>query len=232
MLISPRNAFRETVRIRNLPYHHLPMKHLIKSISALGLIPILIITTSHCGSRESKTQGPDSTTVAVDLPFDTLVTFCNWTELGLRATPSEKGKYVTTVYLGEHLTLSGDTASEVNQGKKILFHKVALLDGTIGWLRDEFVASNAVPAVVVQETPIYKRPEETTMSYNTFHILDVVALKPSMGNWVEANGKPSDKTWFQLGYAHLENFSLAKRDVDFALLYRRAMETTDAAKQQ
>lgn len=206
--------------------------------SRLGLTALIFATSlsavliSCSTGQSSEAQDTTAAYAAEDMPFDTLLSFVNWTELGMHATPSEKGKYITTVYLGEHVTLTGDTATELVKGKKVLYRKATLGDGKEGWLRDEFLAVDAVPGVVVGPVSLYQRPEETTLTDKGFTVLDFVAVKPSKGDWIEVIGKPAGGTWFQKGYLHVSDVTLWKLDVDLAVLYRRAMETKDETAQQ
>lgn len=154
-----------------------------------------------------------------------LITFVNWNELGVRDTPSAKGKYLTTVYLGEHLELVGDTASDASGGKRNYFHKVMLSDGSSGWVQDDFIAVNAVPAAFVEDTPVCKRPDQATVSDVVFSKMDYVAAVPSTGEWVEVRGRRKNDKWFSTGYVKSAVLTFYEDDLAFAALYRRYAET-------
>lgn len=201
-----------------------------------AIIMVLLFSCGPKGGGENASTTNDTTSTAAitpDLPFDTLLTFCNWNEIGLRDTPSEKGKFITTVYLGEQLTLAGDSANEESAGKKILFRKVKLSDGKEGWLRDDFLGVRSIPGVITQETSIYMRPDDAAVSDKKFNFMDVVSVKPSKGNWVEVKGKPQGSTWFLTGYIHPgPGLSLNKLDAEVAFRYARAMSAKDEATKQ
>ncbi|MEI9917474.1 MAG: LamG-like jellyroll fold domain-containing protein [Bacteroidota bacterium] len=197
------------------------------------IIIVILFSCNPKGENAITTNDSTATAATPDLPFDTLVTFCNWSEVGMRDTPSEKGKFLTTIYLGEQVTLAGDSATEESAGKKILFRKVRLSDGKEGWLRDDFLGVRSVPGVITQDVSIYMRPDDAAVSDKKFSFLDVVAVKPSKGNWVEVKGKPQGSTWFQTGFIHLgAGLSLNKFDAELAYRYARAMSAKDEATKQ
>lgn len=168
-----------------------------------------------------------SMATVVDTPFDTLITFCNWTELSLRESPSSSGKYMTAVYLGEQFDITGDTASEVSNGKRVRYHKVKLMDNKQGWVQDDFIAIDAARGVLVKDAVVCLRPDQTSVSDKKFSVLDFVAVRPSTSGFVEVTGKPAGGTWFQKGYVRESDLSFNSADVNLSVLYRRAMETKD-----
>jgi hypothetical protein len=206
-----------------------PQTYLMRSSLSFASVIAIAFSAgffSNCSKSVESDETRDSVAVT-DTPFDTLFTFCNWTELGLRETPSEKGKYLTTIYLGEQLLVTGDTASEAGKNRLTKFHKVKLADGKMGWVQDDLIAIDAARGVFVNDANVRLRPDESSVTDKSFHTLDVVAVRPSTGIWVEVIGKPAGGTWLQKGYVHIADLSFKSVDVDLCALYRRAMEVKD-----
>src|SRR5690606_19330513 len=153
-------------------------------------------------------------------------------EIGVRETPQEKGKYITSIYLGEKVTAMGDTASEVVGTRKYLYERIRLIDGKEGWVRSDFVAVDAVPAAMLKEATIYKRPDIMTSSGKSFNQMDFVAVRngSSSGEWSEVIGKRMGDTWFTSGWVRSENLTTQPTDVAFSVFYVKAMELDDEDK--
>lgn len=157
---------------------------------------------------------------------------CIWKEVSVKDTPSEKGKYLTSVFLGERFTFLEDTASEKVGDKRTLYTKIQLTDGKEGWVRSDFIAVGATGAAFTKEATIYKRPDLMTSTSKTFATMDFVAIKTtSTSGWVEVVGKRVGDSWFTTGWVKKE--SLTERDVDvaFSIFYHKAMDNKDLEKQ-
>ena len=87
------------------------------------------------GTPESSAVGPSSATA-----------MCIWKEVAIRDSPSEKAKYLTSVYLGEKLQVLADTSSETVNGKLHHYQRIKLGDGMEGWIRTDFIAKGAEAA--------------------------------------------------------------------------------------
>lgn len=158
---------------------------------------------------------------------------CIWKEISVKDTPSEKGKFLTSVLLGEKFEVLQDTASENVNGKVYKYQNIKLVDGTVGWIRKEFIAVNAIPAVFTKTAVVYKRPDLMASSKKTFAALDFVAVKDlKNSDWVEVIGKRNGDTWFTSGWVKNEHLTRSEKDVMFAVLYARAMETADATARE
>ncbi len=153
-----------------------------------------------------------------------------WNEVGIRATPSDKGKYVTSIYLGERFDLVGDTASEVGDTKRIYFHKIQLSDGTTGWVRDEFVALHVSPAAIMNNAVVCKRPDEASVTDKTFSTGDFVVVRKVNGRFLEVTGKLENDTWYTTGYISKEFVSYKPIEAEYAALSRRAYDKLTTQK--
>ena len=198
--------------------------------SLIVLTATVALIAAGCGQSrkaEESATATDSTDVAPKKEGMPRVTICLWNEVGIRDNAGEKAKYLTTIYLGEKLTFLGDTASELSGKKKINYKKIRMTDGQEGWVRDEFIAVDVLPAVFKSEALIYKRPEMATATDKSFNKMDVVAIKSIKDNWAEVIGKRTGDPWFTSGYVRHENLTNGEKDLEFAALYRRAIETKD-----
>ncbi len=188
-------------------------------------LPALVLGALALGSCSKKAA--DSTAAENSAPADSLKNFVNWTEVGLHETPTEKGKYVTSIYIGEQITLVGDTASEKSGDRTYHYHKIQLSDGKQGWVRDEFIAIESLPAASIGSAPIFKRPDIAAVTGKEFGMMDFVAVKPSATNWVEVTGKVAGEKWFTTGYIQKSDLTFDPIDIEFACLNRRRNETTN-----
>jgi len=198
----------------------------MKRISILATIVVAIIALS-CTQQASDqaTASPDSTAAQVETPAAP-VTVVTWNEIGVRETPSEKGKYVTSIYLNEHVKLSGDTASEGSGSKRIHYHKVILTDGKSGWVRDEFIAIDVHPAAIIHSSQVYKRPDPATVTEKAFDFSDYVVVKRTEGNFIEVSGKILGDKWYTTGYILATDVYYDEIEVEYAALKRRVNEET------
>lgn len=201
----------------------------MRSIQVFFLAAILA-TTFSCGSKVDQGIAEDQAEVSTEktalLPEQPAV--CIWKEVGVRETPAEKGKYLTTVYLGEKALALGDTASEVVGNRRYQYRKLRLADGTEGWIRSDFVATGATPAAFLKEAPIYRRPDIMTSTGKNFNQMDFVAIRETGdGGWVEVIGKRMGDTWFSSGWVKVENLTTQPNDVAFSVFYSKAMDLED-----
>jgi hypothetical protein len=192
----------------------------------------VLMTFAGCSTQSVSDQTATSGNPATPATEGRPVSIVIWNEVGVRATPEEKGKYVTSVYLGELLQLPGDTASEVSGSKLNHYHKVVLSDGKSGWVRDEFIAVDVYPAAVIKESPIYKRPDLVAISDKVLMPMDFAVAKKSSGEWTEVKAKKAGDKWYTSGYVKTNTLSFAPIDVQFVTLRRRVAEETKADLKQ
>lgn len=197
-------------------------------------IPTVILLASlfNCGSNESTTNTTDEEDLLV-VPDEVVSGLCMWKEVTIRDTPSEKGKFITTVYRGERFTVTGDSAIENVNDKVRQYHRVKLSDGTEGWMRTDFLAIDGVPATFLELTNIFKRPDDVTQTLKTFDVLEFVAIKSmSESGWCEVKGQPFGQEWFSTGWVKCESLSREKNDIRYSLVYTKAMENKDSLKRE
>jgi len=190
------------------------------------VVSFTIILTS-CKPSSSKDESAATDTTAVKGGASHPITICMLPEVGIRESPGESGKYLTTLYLSESVTLTGDSATAKVGEKEYGYFKVQLEDGKQGWVRGDFIARNVVPAVFTAVTSINKRPDLASITDKNFTTMDFVATRPAKDQWIEVTGIPSGEKWFIKGYVHPNNLTYNPIDVSFAALYKRASSMKD-----
>jgi hypothetical protein len=199
----------------------------MKSIPTLAVAATMLLAVA-CSQSPSTDQAAADSTAApgTSEPVAQPVTIVTWKEIGVRETPSERGKYLTSVYLGEHLQATGDTASEKSGSKRNHYHKVTLSDGKTGWVRDEFIAIDVYPAVIIHDAQIMKRPDAATVTDKRFMTGDFVVVKKREGQFIEVTGKIFQDKWYTTGFVRSDNLSYADIEIQYATLRLRYYEET------
>lgn len=196
--------------------------------SLIAIVAVLICAA--CSKNKSTETIIVNPLTGEEQPTQTPKAICLWKEIAVREIASEKGKYLTSIYLGEEMEALSDTASEQSTSKRVRFHKVKLKDGMEGWVRDEFIAIQSTAATVLSETPIYKRPDIMSAAGKNFQPMDFVAIKKKEGDWLEVVGKRVGDTWFTTGWIKSKNLTTEEVDVAFSIFYSKAMDISDETK--
>ena len=209
----------------------------IKSILMLFVFSLFILS---CGSEpateeeteESQTEeAVEEDVVEEDVIEEEVIEksiICIWQKLTVRAEPSAKGKYITSIYLGESASFSGETVTE---GKKE-YLKVKLKDGVEGWVESRFVAIDAVPFAVTEKTKIYKRPDVLTATKKTLEAMQYVVVLTDQDEWLEIKTKINGESWFSEGWVKASKLSKREIDVTVAILAKRALAIKSAEKKK
>src|SRR5687767_4811978 len=113
------------------------MTYLNRAFSIILLCSIIIIgctpTSEQSGQSTASTEATTPSAEASAPAAKQAV--CIWKEISIKESPEEKGKYKTTIYLGEKISFTGDTATDLSTEKKNKYVKVKLIDNTEGWVR-------------------------------------------------------------------------------------------------
>ncbi|HYC86557.1 MAG TPA: SH3 domain-containing protein [Chryseosolibacter sp.] len=189
------------------------------------LLAVVVLIFSSCKTPTGENATSDASDVRDDAP--PTVSLCNWNELGVRDNPGEKGKYLTTIYLGERVKALTDTASEASGAKRNRYRKIELSDGKQGWVREDLIAMDVRPAAFITKSMLFKRPDFATVSDKEFDEMEFVAAKDAGDGWVQVIGKRMGDKWFSTGYVKVEALTFEEADVTFAALYKRMIETAD-----
>lgn len=107
------------------------------------------------------------------------------------------------------------------------YMKIRLKDGKEGWVQEYLFEKYAKPAVVLQRTELYRRPDQMTLRDDFLEPGEIIVL-------IQDPEKPSGKSWYHVssnrkikkGWIHQPNhISTSSRDVKAALLYAKARNT-------
>jgi hypothetical protein len=171
-----------------------------------------------------KTKNPQAANTGATTVVSPAMAVCIWDKVSLKDSPSDKGKWLAALSLGEKCTYLDDS-KEDNSGKKpVTYYKVKLQDNQEGWVQSDFVILNSKPAAIVKETEIYSRPDLLTKTNKTYGIMDIVAVKSEQGDFIEIAGKRKAGKWIESGWVKSVNVSYADVDIAVAKYGSKALE--------
>ncbi|MBN2519632.1 MAG: SH3 domain-containing protein [Bacteroidales bacterium] len=183
----------------------------------LSLLLCIIFIVS-CGEKKQKTTD-ESTNEAV----------CIWDGASLRQGPSSNTKWLSSVSLGEKVTLLGET--QTDSVDNIEFVKVQLSDGKEGWVSSNLIIPEGKVAAIVEKSVIYKRPDLLTSTEKSFDAMEMVVITsesddPTGVGWLEVTGNQKKKS----GWIKKSAITDSSLDVSVAILATKALEITDHEK--
>lgn len=148
-----------------------------------------------------------------------IASVCIYDNASVISEPSKKdGKFISNISLGEKVYfLSENEVDENNKNKKYIFIK--MLDGKEGWIQAEFVSINAKPAVIIEKTDLYARPDLSTISKKSYEPMDIIAIASRKDDWLETIGKKAAVK----GWIKDKGYSESTTDIATALLVKRAL---------
>lgn len=188
-------------------------------------LALLIIA---CGKKTADTgTTADSTSAEAT---KTVMSVCVFEGISLRSEPSQKGKWIAGIALGEKLTYLNEVVHD--SVGKLDYAKVRLSDGTEGWASAAFVIPNARPAAVISSSFFYKRPDLSTVTDKAFEPLDFVAVTTEEGEWMRVTGKRRKNSYIEEGWLNRGAVSFNEIDVAVASMTAKAMASSDASKRK
>ncbi len=127
------------------------------------LLPIFVFFLFSCGDDETGSDAEyDSTKVVSDENStendkfsEEVSVVCLWKAVSLKETPDSKGKYVTTIYLGEVAKSFGETVTDSSTSKTRDYVKIELGDGAEVWIPNHLMAVEAVSSVINSKKKLY-----------------------------------------------------------------------------
>lgn len=154
---------------------------------------------------------------------------CLWEKLAVRETPSDKGKYLSNLSLGESIWGMSESKVDEASSKKNEYTKILLSDGTVGWSRSDLLTFDAIPMAIESATTIYSRPDVLTKTDVKFSSLDIVAGYQITGDneWVKVKGKPTGEKWFKEGWIKMHDVAKGKGNIALAAFAKTIDEETD-----
>lgn len=186
-----------------------------------AILPVLALFS--CGNSGSSPEVNGSTT-ADD------VAVCIWDNVSLRDAPTESGKWLSALSIGETVEYLNETEVDETPKTPITYYKIRLKDDKEGWVRSDFIVIASEPATFTNDCPIYSRPDLLNKTDKQFSAMDIVAVKSESNGFLEVTGKRSDGKWVETGWVKDQALTYTDVDIAVAKFIRKAMELTDEAK--
>lgn len=136
----------------------------------------------------------------------------------LRTEPSTKGKWSSSLSLGETVKLESNPIQDTSD-PKVEYIKVKLSDGTKGYASTWCIVRGAYVGVIQQTAKIYKRPDLLAESSHQFELMNIVAVEEENDNWIRVTGEGRSKS----GWIQKDSIRKDKEDVVTAVLLRKAL---------
>lgn len=155
---------------------------------------------------------------------------CLWSKVSVKKEPKLKGKWLTTMNLGETATYQGISRTDTTVKKGKEYAKIELIDGKTGWVEQRFFAIDAKPSVIKDVSKIYDRPDILSGGKKDFDKMQFVVVTEEKGEWMKVKGKRAKDTWFAEGWVKANHLTDNNLDVSVAILASRAMTIADKDK--
>lgn len=189
----------------------------------LLIAPFLLLFATACGDN-NKEQTADSEETLKETPA-----VCIWDGIALRESPSDKGQWISSISLGEKITLTGAVAYDSASNNRE-YRQVRLTDNKEGWVLKDFVAEGDV-GTILKKADIFRRPDLLTKTDKAFEAMNVVAILSSQDDWAEVKGKREGDKWFTEGWIKAESLSSFDVDVAVAVYGSKALAKKSAEDQ-
>jgi len=186
---------------------------MLKNLSGIVMLVVLCYVSMGCEKE-----------VVVEIP-KAIPSVCIWDDASVRVLPSIQADRISTMALGEKIIwLGGSEVDSTDEG--IVYLKIQLSDGSIGWTSEKLIAVDAIPAVAITKAPIFRRPDLVTETSDEFEPMDLVAVTTTKGDWIEVVGEKKSKS----GWINSKQVSQKEEDVAVALLAVKATAEKDVDK--
>ncbi|MAE84792.1 MAG: hypothetical protein CMB80_18780 [Flammeovirgaceae bacterium] len=173
----------------------------------LTYVALALIFACSTSTNESTSDSEVTEEVVEEKPA-----VCIWDNISVRETPTAKGKWLTSISLGESLTYLG-LSSVDSSDKNREYYKIQLNDGTEGWSVADFIIPEGKIGVFLEETFIYNRPDLLTKSDKMYERLDIIAVQNTQDDWQEIIGKRAEGKWIDSGWIKRGKLSFKAVDV-------------------
>ncbi len=180
------------------------------------LIAITLVSTICVGCKDNKNSENKGETSAIEESISekeekTASAICLLDKLSIRENASAKGKWITSISLGEKVTLTGEET--IDSVSKKEYYKVKLIDGKEGWTRSTFLAVNGKVGAMLENAVVYKRPDLLTKTEKEYSIMDIIAVTETQGDWIKVKGKRSEGKYIEEGWVKTSNITNDEVDI-------------------
>lgn len=183
-------------------------------IATFALCTLLTSCKGKKSSSENEQQGVETTensgadTEKANLAGEAV---CILDKLSVRETPGKKGKWVTSLSLGEQITFLGEKMEDPASKKE--YSKIKLIDGKEGWTRSSFIVVNGKVGAMLENTTVYKRPDLLTKTDKQYSPMDIIAVMTTQGDWMQVKGKRRIGEYVEEAWIKSSNISNSPVDV-------------------
>jgi hypothetical protein len=203
---------------------------LMNYLKSFAIVAVIATFTLSCGQKQSEDDTGNDETGESEISTNGESTagnnsaVCLWSAITLRETPEAKGKFKSTIYLGEKAVFLNETAIDSTDKKKpVEYVKIKLSDGTIGWAQANMMAVGTSAYALRDKTKLYKRPDILSAGQDEFDKMQYVVILEEQGEWVKIKGKKRSDKWFKEGWVKVDKINDNEIDVTVAILAERAM---------
>ncbi len=179
---------------------------------------LVALYTSSCSSGGSTQSGTSDQAV------------CVWDNVSLKSAPSEDGKWVCGISIGEIVTYLDDSKEDNSEKKTIKYYNVKLKDEKEGWVQSDFIVLNSKAGAIVDDSEIYSRPDLLNKTGNYFSKMDIVAVKSEKDGFIEVVGKRKNGKWIETGWLKNKSITFDPIDIAVAKYGRKAIDISDINK--
>lgn len=192
----------------------------LKYFSKLFLLFLIVLIG--CDQNSERPQLGSNNRVQKRVPA-----VCIVDEASLRAGPTAKADWMTSISLGEKLVWHGIGELDSTKESREYF-KVELSDSTVGWTTSYALELNAEPAVVTERALLYRRPDLKTMTDKEFASMEFVAILETDADWLRVVGENRKKR----GWIERSAASLKEDDIAVGVLASKALKEQDKDKRR
>lgn len=142
-----------------------------------------------------------------------------WDRISTRSEPLRSSPRTTLLSLGESFFYLDSFAVDSADGPT-KFLRARLSDSTVVWVYDFASMLDAKPAVIINEVPLYMRPDLLTITDRRLNTMEIIAVVEEWDDWIKVVNEKKEKT----GWIKEESITYNTIDVAFALLVKRTLE--------
>ncbi len=181
-------------------------------IRKFAVLYILLFLAS-CGSDVRNSQESGDETELKRIP-----SVCMWDKISLRSEPVKKTAIIGHLNLGEPVVFNGHKTCDSTFHNQFYLN-VELSDGSIVWVPEMAIITNAEPGAIQKEALVYKRPDQLTISDVTLSAMTLVAVTGKEDGFARIITEKKSVT----GWVPENCITYVKEDIALALLVYREL---------
>lgn len=143
---------------------------------------------------------------------------CIWDGISVRKNPFRDAAVLSRLNLGEKVTYLGISAIDSTYRNQV-YNYIRLSDERKAWVPAFSLVTGAGPAVVISETPVYRRPDLLTITNKTLGAMDIIAVTDTSDDWLSFYSAKKN----QYGWIQSEAISIQMEDIAFSLYAGRIL---------